>query len=109
MQPIIQASLDPKLNDIRHFRADQEFYVVIDCFGPISPSPRVKTSRTYFESYLLYCKTTFFPEENESFEATHWTAHQVPGQQALDAATGTDTQRLAPGKPRISGEVGLCA
>jgi hypothetical protein len=33
MQPITQASLDPKLNDIRHLRADQEFCGVIGCFG----------------------------------------------------------------------------
>jgi len=35
MQPITQVSLDPKLNDIRHLRADQEFCGVIGCFGSI--------------------------------------------------------------------------
>jgi hypothetical protein len=33
MQPITQDSLDPKLNDIRHLRADQGFYGAIGCFG----------------------------------------------------------------------------
>ena len=33
MQLITQAGLDPKLNDIRHLRADQEFWEVIGCFG----------------------------------------------------------------------------
>lgn len=37
MQPITQASLDPKLNDIRHLRAEQEFCGVIGCFGLITP------------------------------------------------------------------------
>ena len=35
MQPITQASLDPKMNDIRQLRADQEFCRVIGCFGLI--------------------------------------------------------------------------
>ena len=34
MQPITQANLDPKLNDIRHLRAEQSLDGVIDCFGP---------------------------------------------------------------------------
>ena len=33
MQPITQASLDPRLNDIRHLRADQEFCGVIGFLG----------------------------------------------------------------------------
>lgn len=33
MQPIMQASLDQKLKNIRHLRADQEFCGVIGCFG----------------------------------------------------------------------------
>ena len=37
MQPITQPSLDPKMNDIRHLRADQEFCGVIGCFGLITP------------------------------------------------------------------------
>ena len=41
MQPITQASLDPKLNDIRHLRADQEFCGVIGCFGLVSGWPRL--------------------------------------------------------------------
>jgi len=36
MQPISQASLDPKMNDIRHLRAEQEFCGVIGCFGLIT-------------------------------------------------------------------------
>jgi hypothetical protein len=40
MQPITQASLDPKLNDIIHLRAEQEFCEVIGCFGFISGWPR---------------------------------------------------------------------
>jgi hypothetical protein len=35
MQPIAQASLDPKMNDIRQLRADQEFCGVIGCFSLI--------------------------------------------------------------------------
>ena len=38
MEPITLASLDPKLNDIRHLRADQEFCGVIGCFGLICPT-----------------------------------------------------------------------
>ena len=34
MQPITQASLDPKVNDIRHLRAEQTLDGLIDCFGP---------------------------------------------------------------------------
>ncbi len=34
MQPITQASLDPKLNDIGKLRAEQRLDGVIDCFGP---------------------------------------------------------------------------
>jgi hypothetical protein len=34
MQPTTQANLNPKLNDIRHLRADQSLDGVIDCFGP---------------------------------------------------------------------------
>ena len=34
MQPITQASLDPKLNDIGRLRAEQSLDGVIDCFGP---------------------------------------------------------------------------
>jgi hypothetical protein len=41
MQPITQDSIDPKLNDIRHLRADQGFYGVIDSFGLISGWPRL--------------------------------------------------------------------
>jgi hypothetical protein len=37
MHPITQASLDPKLNDISHLRADQGFYGVIGCLGLITP------------------------------------------------------------------------
>ena len=33
MQPITQASLDPKLNDIRDLRAEQSLDGVIGCFG----------------------------------------------------------------------------
>jgi hypothetical protein len=54
MQPITQASFDPKLNDIRHLRADQEFCGVIGCFGLISPHQRVETSGISFESYRLH-------------------------------------------------------
>ena len=36
MQPITQGGLDPNLNDIRRFRADQGFYEVIGSFGLIS-------------------------------------------------------------------------
>jgi hypothetical protein len=32
MQPVTQASLDPKLNDIRLLRADQSFDGVMGCF-----------------------------------------------------------------------------
>jgi hypothetical protein len=41
MQPITQASHDPKFNDIRHLRADQGFYGVMGCFGLISFWPRL--------------------------------------------------------------------
>jgi hypothetical protein len=41
MQPITQASLDPKLNDIRHLRADQSLDGVIGCFGLSSGWPRL--------------------------------------------------------------------
>ena len=41
MQPITQGGLDPNLNDIRHFRADQGFDGVVDCFGLISGWPRL--------------------------------------------------------------------
>ena len=41
MQPITQASLDPKLNDIKHLRAEQEFNGVIGCFGLVSGWPRL--------------------------------------------------------------------
>ena len=34
MQPITQTGFDPKLNDIRHLRAEQRLDGVIDCFGP---------------------------------------------------------------------------
>ena len=37
-------SLDPKLNDIRHLRADQEFCGVIGCFGLLSTHPLFRTS-----------------------------------------------------------------
>ena len=47
MQPITQASLDPKLNDIRHLRAEQEFCEVIGCFGFISGWPRLFPSRRF--------------------------------------------------------------
>jgi hypothetical protein len=33
MQPITQDSLDPKLNDIKHLRADQLIDEAIGCFG----------------------------------------------------------------------------
>jgi hypothetical protein len=33
MQPTTQASLDPKLNDIRHVQAEQEFCGAMGCFG----------------------------------------------------------------------------
>ena len=33
MQPITQFSINPKCNDIRYLRAEQEFYGVIGCFG----------------------------------------------------------------------------
>ena len=33
MQPITQDDLETKLNDIRHLRADEEFWEVIGCFG----------------------------------------------------------------------------
>ena len=41
MQPITQGGLDPNLNDIRRFRADQRFYGVMGCFGLISFWPRL--------------------------------------------------------------------
>jgi hypothetical protein len=41
MQPITQGGLDPNLNDIRRFRADQGFYGVMGCFGLISFWPRL--------------------------------------------------------------------
>jgi len=40
MQPITQGGLDPKLNDIRHLRADQEF-CGYGYFGKISGWPRL--------------------------------------------------------------------
>jgi hypothetical protein len=36
MQPIVRASLDPKLNGIRHIRADQEFLEDMSCLSVIS-------------------------------------------------------------------------
>jgi hypothetical protein len=54
MQPITQASLDPKLNNIRHLRAEQEFCGVIGCFGLVSPHPHLRTSLTYSQSYRLH-------------------------------------------------------
>ena len=54
MQPITQASLDPKLNDIRHLRAEQSLDGVIDCFGLVSTHPLFRTSLGLFESYRLH-------------------------------------------------------
>ena len=54
MQPITQTSLDPKLNYIRHLRAEQEFCGVIGCFGLVSPHPHLRTSLTYSQSYRLH-------------------------------------------------------
>jgi hypothetical protein len=41
MQPITQGGLEPNLNDIRRFRADQGFYGVMGCFGLIPFWPRL--------------------------------------------------------------------
>ncbi len=54
MQPITQASLDPKLNDIRHLRAAQSLEGVLDC-PVLSPThPLFRTSHNWFESYRLH-------------------------------------------------------
>ena len=79
MQPITQASLDPKLNDIRHLRADQEFCGVIGCFGLTSPSPHFKTSPLIVRILPPLLQNHLFPRKNEGSEATlatHWTTHQ---------------------------------
>ena len=41
MQPITQARLDTKCDDIRHLRAEQSLDGVIGCFGLISGWPRL--------------------------------------------------------------------
>jgi hypothetical protein len=42
-QPITQVSLDPKLNDVRHLRADRGFDEAIACFGPSLTASVVQT------------------------------------------------------------------
>ena len=58
MQPITQASLDPKLNDIRHLRAAQSLEGVLDC-PVLSPTPPLcPTSPNGYEPHPLHGRGT---------------------------------------------------
>jgi hypothetical protein len=105
MQPITQASLDPKFNDIRHLLAEQSTDGVIGCFGlsilyrrttrafPTSPVLAMNSStiRTHQVRILhLRYKTNRFPWKNEGLEATlatHRTTHQGARQRTRRRST----------------------
>ena len=83
MQPITQANLDPKLNDIRHLRGEQSLDGVIDCFGPS----------------ILYRGTTRAPASMH----VHRRAGK-PKQLARNAKTPGETRVLQHGLQKANGE-----
>jgi hypothetical protein len=85
MQPIKQASLDPKFNDIRHLLAEQSTDGVIGCFG-LSILYR-RTTRA-FQTSLFWQRILLRFELN-------W----------FESCTSTTKQHVSPGKTRVRGRL----
>ena len=122
MQPITQASLDPKLNNIRHLRAEQEFCGVIGCFGLVSPHPHLRTSLTYSQSYRLhgrgswpnrgYAKPQCFGDSRDSKNDSIFGARreiQRRRRHAPSCMGATELQSNWPDMRKTLGKPGFCS